>query len=1002
MNHSPEFPLAENISLRLSHSVPELIAGAPNKLLAEVTPVTAELLRFWFEEEHCATRDINFHSGQRDAILAIIYAHEVLGTTNLHDLYIKLGLDPHNNRDATALDPLRDGHPKYAAKMATGTGKTWVLNALLVWQRLNSVAYPDDPRFSSHFLIVAPGLIVYDRLLDSFLGKHTRRGTRDFYTGDMHTHQGLFIPDNYRAELLAFVSSSVVIKEEIGITSRFGGVIALTNWHRLAGQEDPDFLDDNDEPLAAEAQTEIANTRSPKTASTPEREPDPHNIGNIDSRAAAASFIPLSPGTRRGNTLDVLDRRTRRGEAIQWLASLSNLVVFNDEAHHVHTVKSGLTEVEVEWQKSLNRLARGKGRRFVQIDFSATPYNETGGKRRDRLYFPHIVVDFSLTAAMDQGLVKALTLDRRSEIASLANDDLDYNANRDERGRVVALSEGQRVMLRAGLNKLSILEAQFALQDPTKHPKLLVIVENTEVSPLVEEFLLENGYVEDDFLRVDSGRKAQLGPAEWEPVRQKLFNSDAESRPKIIISVLMLREGFDVNNICVIVPLRSSTSGILLEQTVGRGLRLMWRNDLAVEEIKAETRKQIQLRQEPTRYFDVLFVIEHPRYTDFYTQELGRGYVGETTDAPARVTGDVHQIRLREDYAAYDFAIPFILRESEEELKTPSLSIADLTPIRYPLPQLLTQIKNTDVFVSHDLLVGTQYGGYAVSGAQMNASGYNDYLAKLTNRLCGTIDRTFTKDGFLRQTPSGQTVLQLFRPTVVSWVDHYIRKSMFGSPFDPLIDDRWRILLLDPVVDDLSRILVSALLEQLHTVPPTEPEVTHRYVSEIQTLSVRESSRVAVTKCIFPFLPISAVGGGLERFFLEWADLDVQVEALLKIHEYKHGFLRRPYLRADGMPAHYSPDFLVRTADRIYVVETKAQSSMTEENVRRKAEAARTWCEQTNRLPPHLRGNREWSYVMLAEPAVRSWASRGGLASELLQHSRLLPPPLNGDNPPLF
>jgi superfamily II DNA or RNA helicase len=46
----------------------------------------------------------------------------------------------------------------------------------------------------------------------------------------------------------------------------------------------------------------------------------------------------------------------------------------------------------------------------------------------------------------------------------------------------------------------------------------------------------------------------------------------------VIVSVLMLREGFDVNNICVIVPLRSSQAQILLEQTIGRGLRLMWRD----------------------------------------------------------------------------------------------------------------------------------------------------------------------------------------------------------------------------------------------------------------------------------------------------------------------------------------------------------------------------------------------------------------------------------------
>ena len=60
-------------------------------------------------------------------------------------------------------------------------------------------------------------------------------------------------------------------------------------------------------------------------------------------------------------------------------------------------------------------------------------------------------------------------------------------------------------------------------------------------------------------------------------LRERLFDVDRHAKPRVIISVLMLREGFDVNNICVIVPLRASSAGILLEQTIGRGRRLMWR-----------------------------------------------------------------------------------------------------------------------------------------------------------------------------------------------------------------------------------------------------------------------------------------------------------------------------------------------------------------------------------------------------------------------------------------
>lgn len=113
--------------------------------------------------------------------------------------------------------------------------------------------------------------------------------------------------------------------------------------------------------------------------------------------------------------------------------------------------------------------------------------------------------------------------------------------------------------------------------DADKHPKMLVVCEDTSVTPFVGQFLMEEGLCEEDVLRIDSNQKGEMKEREWLRVKERLFNVDRYASPKVIVSVLMLREGFDVNNICVIVPLRSSQAPILLEQTVGRGLRLMWR-----------------------------------------------------------------------------------------------------------------------------------------------------------------------------------------------------------------------------------------------------------------------------------------------------------------------------------------------------------------------------------------------------------------------------------------
>lgn len=963
MNGFAGFPLAKGLSGVVDPLVPGLVDGSGSKLLDQVTPVTAELLRFWFQQDYCDLRELNFHVGQRAAILNIIYAHEVLGTTRLRDLYEAVA--PEAMLEGGVLGEVtreRHDYPKYAAKMATGTGKTWVLNALLVWQYLNKLAAPHDPRFSSNFLLVAPGLIVYDRLLDSFMGKE-REGERDFTASDIYLQQGLFVPDTYRTQVFSFLQSSVVTKSEIGRKVTGSGVIAITNWHLLAGQEDPDFIDDETEIEAPGAE--------------------------IDARAAIESFFPLTPGTSAGNTLEVLDRRYLRGGPLQALKDLSDLVVFNDEAHHIHEVRRTDEVTDVEWQKSLSEIASTKGRRFTQIDFSATPYNEVGASRsKGKVYFPHIVVDFDLKSAMRGGLVKSLALDKRKEIAALP---LDFKAERDEQKRVTGLSNGQRVMLQAGLKKLQILERQFAEADPDKHPKLLVVCEDTNVTPHVVEYLQSTGLSEDDILRVDSGRKAELGPKEWEPIREKLFDVDRHKQPKVIVSVLMLREGFDVSNISVIVPLRSSQASILLEQTIGRGLRLMWRGDPSIDELKAETRERISKGLEPTNYFDVLFIVEHPAFSDFYDELLRGGLMVETGDDAdsTGATGDLEHVDLRPGYQAYDFEIPIVLRDADEELRKPSVNPLELPASPFPLEPLLNSIGKGDRWASHDAQTGTQYGDYRVDGGVLTATGYNDYLSRMTTRITEALGRTMTKSQSKYNENAKFPILQAYRPLLTGWLDMYIRARLFGQEFDPLAEENWRVLLLDDVALSIAGTFATKLVELQESQIVGTAEVQHRALSEVTTIPVRGSTAEEVNKCIYPKVPIPSKAGGLERRFIRWADKDSGVEALAKVHEYRHDFLHRPYLKADGMPAMYSPDFLIRTAEMIYIVETKAQSALSDENVKRKQKAALAWVEQINELPEQDRDGRQWAYVLLGESTVNEWQKKNATVTDVLEFAKL-------------
>ena len=968
-----ESPLA--LSVALTARTKQLCAGLESgraEVLDLVTPTTAELLKWWFGDDMTAARGaLNFHQGQKQAILNAIVAHEVLATTNLLALYQQVAPDALlAGSRMNDLAQAKHAHPKYCFKMATGTGKTWVLQALLIWQLLNKTAAlaegVDDARFTRQFLIVAPGLIVYDRLLDAFCGKLVRgadggvSGSRDFATSDMAQFAELFIPDAYRDQVFGFVRGNVCSKTEIGLKATGNGMIAIANWHLLA---------EVDETVEEEAFAAPGATLAPVLV--------------------VNAVLPLTPGRATGNSLDVLDRRYARGNVLEFLAKLPELMVFNDEAHHIHEVKKEGESTEVEWQKSLSRIAETKGARFVQVDFSATPYNDVGsGKNKRKLYFPHIIIDFDLKAAMRAGLVKALALDGRKEIGALP---LEFKAERDADGNPT-LAEGQRVMLRAGLTKLRKLETDFSKIDPHRHPKMRVVCEDTTVSPLVVQFLRDEGLGEDDVMAVDSGKKAELGEKDWAPLRERLFSVDRHSTPRVIVSVLMLREGFDVNNICVIVPLRSSQAQILLEQTIGRGLRLMWR-DAEYTELKIENRERINRGQEPNSAIDILSIVEHPAFKDFYNDLTVEGLVTTTTEESddTSSTGDIVASGLRDGFEAFDFAIPFILREAEEYHEHRALDLEALPKFKAMTPeQLRGMLGKGDVFISQDLQSATLFGDYRVNGAVMSVNGYNDYLARLTRRISQALSSPLPKGNKIA-THLANPYLQVNTAELTGWLDDYIWLYLFGEDFNPMDGESWRILLLQSVVEHITQVFAVALIESEQQTLFGETEIHYRRLSEVPQLMVRESASLPVSKCIYERLPFPTRSGGLEKAFIEWAQTDSRIEAFCKISENRHTFARLRYVKEDGLPAFYSPDFMVRANGCVYLTETKAQQQTIHPNVQRKLKAASAWCERINTATAGMDGALTWHYVMLGENAFHDWSSKGARLSELLDYARVRP-----------
>jgi len=963
---TPINTLTGSIPLELAQSISKTVNEMWNEgdFLKLVTPTTADLLKFWFCEPHVDEREINFHRGQKQAILNTIYLHEILKVNSVLEIYEKCDKELIPKFNHTLLAKEKYKVPKYAMKMATGTGKTWVMNALFMWQYLNARSEKErSGRFSKNFLLIAPGLIVYERLLDSYMGKSQEDGSRDVNTSDIFKNKELFLPQRYEITIKAFLQSSVVKKEEIGKKVTSDGFIAISNWHLFMGKEE-------------EEKEEISPLEDPS--------------------GVIADIFPARPGISAGNSLEQLDSAYFSGGEIEYLAQLDDLVVMNDEAHHIHENKSAGEIQEVEWQKSLNFIAKNKGSKFVQIDCSATPYDTTGsGQNRTKHYFPHVIVDFDLNAAIKEGLVKMITIDKRKELSTL---ELDFKALRDEgTNKVLGLSDGQKVMIQAGLTKLKILEKDFSTLDNPKHPKMLIMCEETEVVHFVEEFLVEIGLKDDEFMGVHSKKNGEIPKEEWESLKQKLFNIDSYENPKVVISVLMLKEGFDVSNVCVIVPLRSNQSSILLEQTIGRGLRLMFR-EREFEDEKNENRQRV-LKQKlsPSSYLDVLSIVEHPAFSQFYGDLLASDEFGFDENEPQEgtSTGDMIKVSLKENFAEYDMAFLEIIKDEEEELNAPNFDINELPPyIYHSLEQLKSWTTKGEVFHSEELTVKTIFGDYSISAELFSANSYNEYLQKILEILTHKIGQLKVR-GHNRALPS----MQIYQPQLLGVLDNYIRTRLFSQNFNPFLDENWRVLMLKnaKITEHITNEIQRLIYNMQNSTTYIKPVVNKIYFSKVASLNMRANYALDLEKTIYEKTAYPSNKGGFEKAFLEFLDSDGKVLKFIKILEYKHDFATITHFRDDGLMASYYPDFMVETDLHIYLVETKSDKDLKDVNVKQKQRATLDFVRRINSLDEDLRDGKSWSYLLLGETQFYSLEKSGADMEDIARSAKMNESSLSGN-----
>ena len=215
-------------------------------------------------------------------------------------------------------------------------------------------------------------------------------------------------------------------------------------------------------------------------------------------------------------------------------------------------------------------------------------------------------------------------------------EELDMRAERGEaegdhkRGEILGLSVSQKLLLDIGRKKMEQIAHELREKQLNEKPVLFVMAESNDVANRIDEHLgnltdeLGRSY-KGQILTIHSDKKGDMSEEEWNQYHRKLETLDEpeEMNPiRIVVSVLMLREGFDTQNVAVIVVLRKAEANLLLEQVVGRGIRLMF-PEYRYPELKSfkdEAAKDIWENRPPNNSFDFLFVVEHPQFRQFYEE----------------------------------------------------------------------------------------------------------------------------------------------------------------------------------------------------------------------------------------------------------------------------------------------------------------------------------------------------------------------------------------------
>ncbi len=684
----------------------------------------------------------------------------------------------------------------------------------------------------------------------------------------------------------------------------------------------------------------------------------------------------------------------------QKLAEMKDLVILMDESHHYRADK-GMT--------AINEL-----KPILGLELTATPIVNIKNKQ---VPFKNVVYEYPLSEAIKDGYTRVPF--------ALTRTDIDFYHFGDDQLDKLMLNDGIKYH---ELIKSKLINYAKVNKRPLVKPFMLVVCKDTEHAKKIEEYIKSNDFENGKYKYKTIKIESKMSGVETEVNTKLLLEVEKVDNPvEIVIHVNMLKEGWDVNNLYTIVPLRTASSKILREQMVGRGLRLPYgerTGDKEIDSVVLTAHDKFQEILEEAQKGDSIFklgnvikieeiedekevfsqiAIEYP-----INDELNDSIFVEEESAKYELTNKINELLTKNieeqiyNQKSDNFTEEIeekIRQDIEEEIKKDDdlgkIYEENKNPIEYWLKQNIkkTHEKAVDKFILiPKIKTEREEGEYYFDDFNLDTSKFNQKPIDNKILLQNLIDASeveIINGGYINfdaVTPE-KTILDELRNK--SEIDYEKTSDLLFKLINQLItkfknefnDEQVKNIVMmykreiaNEIYSQMLKHFVrneGIIKEEVFAEKPINYQSKYSYNIKKNLFDNYDSDRDGrITSILFD---------GIKRGVFDTAKFDSVPELqLAKILERENDFVQK-WLRPSATDfnityndgKNYEPDFVVETEKMNYLVEVKGEDKLNDPDVLAKKEKSVEYCKLVSKWAEETE-NKKWTYVFIPASKITS------------------------------